>query len=328
MAGIGAALVVAVVAGVLPTALYVLVLWWFDRYEKEPVWLLTLAFLWGAIPAVLFSLVAELVLHLPMAGLGEFAGGLIEASAVAPVIEEAVKGLALLGIFVLHRSEFDNVLDGIIYGAIVGFGFAMTENIFYYLGSMGEGGAAGLAALWLMRGLVFGLNHALFSAVTGAGLGLARLARSPWQRWLLPPLALLAAMTLHAMHNLFSALAEITCWSLVGSLVNDWGGLVVILIVMVLCLNQERRWLTTQLRSEVALGVISAEEYALYSSAWRRLLDYWQTFSRQGWAAARARSRRVAWATELAFKKQHLAMAGATAGEAKAIGKLRQLLRG
>ncbi len=322
------ALAVAVLAGALPTAVYVTILWWFDRYEKEPVWLFSLAFLWGALPAVLLSLVIELGLWLP---LGDPAGGtarLTELSAVAPLVEEGVKGLALLAIFLLYRAEFDGVLDGVIYGAVVGFGFAMSENVLYFGNELVKGGLGSLGVLWVIRALVFGSNHALFTAVTGVGLGLARMSRRRWQRWLLGPLALALAIVLHGVHNLFTALAQVTCWSALVSLFSDWGGLVVLLVVVVLSWQQERRWLITQLRSEVDLGVITAEEYAVLTSSLRRLGSYWQAMAHGGWAAARSRRQRIVWATELAFKKQQLAAVGPTAGEPAAIVGLRARLRG
>lgn len=327
MAQIALAFMVAVFAAVLPTAAYVLILWWLDRYEKEPVWLFSLAFLWGAVPAVGVSLIAELLLRLPESSLGGLAG-LLDSSLTAPMIEEAAKAAALVAIYWLCRAEFDGVLDGIIYGGAIGFGFAMTENILYLLGQLVEAGPIEFTVLWVLRVLIFGLNHALFASVTGVGLGLARMSRQAWRRWLMPLLAFAAAVTLHATHNLFATLAGTTCWSMLVSLTCDWGGLAVILAVIILSWRQERRWLATQLCEEVAYGVISAGEYAILTSPGQRLAATWQALSRQGWPAARAWRQRVAWATELAFKKEQFATVGPTAGEAEAIGKLRAYLRG
>ncbi len=321
------AFVAAVLASVAPTAAYALVLWWLDRYEKEPLALLAAAFLWGALPAVAVSLLTELIVRLPPAAFGN-AAQLLDSSAVAPLAEEVAKAGALLAIFWLKRSEFDGVLDGIIYGGIVGFGFAMSENVLYLFGELASAGLLQFGILWALRALVFGLNHALFTAVTGVGLGLARLSRQAWRRWLFPVLGLGAAVALHAVHNLFSALAGAACWSLLISLACDWGGLIVIVAVMVLSWRQERQWLATQLWEETARGVIAVEEYGVLLSPAQRLERSWTLLSRHGWAAARAWSRRAGWATELAFKKQQLAAVGATAGEVADIDKLRTLLRG
>src|SRR3546814_12754020 len=72
---------------------------------------------------------------------------------VAPITEEATKGLFLVLLVVWKRQEFDGVLDGIVYAGFVGIGFAFTENILYlsaaYNGTDGSapGGLAGLGVL-------------------------------------------------------------------------------------------------------------------------------------------------------------------------------------
>jgi len=38
-----------------PALIYIMILWWLDRYEKEPVSLAVLAFVWGAVPAILLA---------------------------------------------------------------------------------------------------------------------------------------------------------------------------------------------------------------------------------------------------------------------------------
>ena len=85
---------VAVLGALIPTLFYVLFVWWLDRYEKEPLWLLALAFLWGAVPAALLSVVFELILDIPLGAVGgeSLAANLISVSVSAPLIEESVQG--------------------------------------------------------------------------------------------------------------------------------------------------------------------------------------------------------------------------------------------
>jgi protease PrsW len=319
-------LILAILASVLPTIVYVTLLWWLDRYEKEPAWLFTLAFLWGAVPGVVISLLFEIFLRAPLRGLAGGAGPLLETSGAAPLIEEGAKALALLAIFLLYRREFDGVLDGIIYGGVVGFGFAMSENILHFVSGLQKGGLASLGLLFGMRVVIFGLNHALFTAVTGVGFGAARLARRRWQRWLWPLLAWVVAVALHATHNLFAALAQVTCWSLLGSLFSDWAGLLVLLAVLILAWRQERRWVVNQLKSEVDDGVVLAQEYAVLTSWWRRMGYVWQGLLAEGIGGALARRRRLNWATELAFKKQQMTAVGEGQITAQLIDKLRARL--
>ena len=58
-------ILVSLVVGILPMVVYAMILWWFDRYEKEPIPLLIAAFLWGAVPSIIFSLIAQLLFHGP-----------------------------------------------------------------------------------------------------------------------------------------------------------------------------------------------------------------------------------------------------------------------
>ena len=123
------ALLVILAATILPTALYVLVFYWADRYEREPLWLLAVAFVWGALPAATVSLLGETALEMSFVRApNAVANNLLQAVVVAPVVEELAKGLVLIAIYGLLHREFDGLLDGLTYGALVGFGFAMTEN--------------------------------------------------------------------------------------------------------------------------------------------------------------------------------------------------------
>ena len=185
------AVILSLFAAVAPAAVYALLIWWCDRYEREPWALLAVAFVWGAVPAIIISALAEMMFGVPLAGLQAMRlVNLLEASALAPVVEEATKALALVGLLLFFRREFDDVLDGLIYGALVGIGFGMTENLLYFLAAFFTGGWGVWGTVVFLRALVLGLSHAFYTAFSGVGLGLARLARSGWQRWLMPGLIL------------------------------------------------------------------------------------------------------------------------------------------
>lgn len=301
----------SLLAGVIPIAIYAAVLWWFDRYEKEPLWLLAVTFLWGAIPAIILSLIAELILGLPVSVLGEgLLANVVESGGVAPIVEEIAKAAALLGLFVFLRREFDNVLDGIIYGALVGFGFAMTENVFYFLGSLFTEGWAEWGVVVFLRAIVFGLNHAFFTSLTGAALGFARLSRAAWEKWLVPPFGLGLAIAFHAIHNLGASLAALNCMTVLFSLLTDWGGVLVIFVVILLAAQQEKKWISQELKEEVAGGVLSPADYALTISYRQRFVVRWGALLGQSWQRWRQLGRLFQLATELAFKKYQLRTAG------------------
>ena len=137
----------------IPMIIYAIILWWFDRYEKEPLALVVAAFLWGAIPAVIFSLIAQLIADIPLTMLFGPAGSLFSAPIVAPLTEEPFKGLALLLLLLFFRREIDSPLDGIIYGGLVGFGFAAVENTFYFADTYAAEGLSGVLVLSSLRAL-------------------------------------------------------------------------------------------------------------------------------------------------------------------------------
>lgn len=323
-------LVVALLGALIPTIFYVAAVWWLDRYEKEPPWLMALAFLWGAIPAAIASALLELAFDIPIAALGgeSLVSNLASTSIGAPVIEESVKGIALLALVLLFRYEFDNVLDGIVYGAMIGFGFAFTENLFaYFLPILKqEGIGSGLVNI-LLRAVVFGFNHAFWTGLIGAAVGYARLAREWGQRLLVPIAGWAAAVLFHAVHNAGAALVEQTaCLSLAISLVADWGGLLLLLTIAVLVLQKESQWIERGLVEEVRRGALSPQEFDLLRSARQRMRVRWRAWNRGGRTAYRAVGRYFQCATELAFTKQHLRSLGDERGNLAEVQRLRQML--
>ena len=321
---------VAVLGALIPTLFYVLFVWWLDRFEKEPFWLLTLAFLWGAIPAALLSVVFELILDIPLGAFGaeSLAANLISASVNAPLIEETFKGVALVGLVLTFRREFDGVLDGIVYGAMIGLGFAFTENsVAYFLPILLEEGiAAGLANIFL-RAIVFGVNHAFWTGIVGATIGYARLSTSRRARLLVPVGGWLLAVSLHGVHNAGATLVEQTlCLSLWFSAALDWFGALVLLVVAIVVLRQESRWIERGLVEELRQGALTEAEFRLLRSARERLRVRWQVRLQGGRAASQAVSRYFHCATELAFKKQHLRSLGDEGGTLDEIQRLRSEL--
>ncbi len=270
-------LLASIAAAVVPTALYVLAVWWLDRYEKEPLRLLAAAFVWGALPAVIAAVVLEMLTGASIASVVTLSQGLsdlLDASLIAPVVEEAVKAGAVLGVMALFPSEFDGVLDGIIYGSIVGLGFAMTENLLYYLSAWGEGGLEAWSVVVAGRALVFGFSHAMFTAFTGIGLGMARGQRHAPARWGYALAGLAAAVGTHLLHNLFLSAGGL-CFA---SLAADWLGLLVVGAIAVLAWRQERDWIREELADEVRLGTLTLAQYqgiverrAGESGPWRAL---------------------------------------------------------
>jgi RsiW-degrading membrane proteinase PrsW (M82 family) len=173
---------------------------WLDRYEAEPPSLLAFAFAWGAGVASFAALVVNTA---SLQAIHEAGGDLAPTLlVVAPVVEEALKGVAVLLILLLRRREFDGVVDGIVYAGIAGIGFAFLENVLYLGRGFASGGGSALATVFVVRCVVSPFAHPLFTAATGVGLGLAARARRPAPRVLLPLAGFALAVALHALWNL------------------------------------------------------------------------------------------------------------------------------
>ncbi|MFQ6101633.1 MAG: PrsW family intramembrane metalloprotease [Anaerolineae bacterium] len=295
-------------AGILPMIAYALILWWFDRYEKEPLGLLIAAFLWGAVPAIIFSLIAELILDVPISYfVSPAASDLVGATVIAPLTEEIFKGGALLLLFLFFRREIDSPLDGIIYGGLVGFGFAAVENVLYFAGALIEFGLGGLIFLAILRAFVFGLNHALFTGLTGLGLALAR--TSP--NWLVkigaPIAGLSLGMAAHSIHNGSLTFGGELLWPCLIAFVSDWGGVLILLAIIVWASVREQRWIATFLADEVSIGTLSQDDYAVVCSYLKRVAVRANALFSSNLGRWWDLGRYYRLATELAFNKRRLA---------------------
>ncbi len=244
-----------VASGTLSLGLLALV-WLADRYEREPLGLVLATAAWGTIPAFLLSCVTEFAVQLPLsavAGEGE-AGEALMAILVAPPVEEAAKAMALLALVLLARREFDDVMDGMVYGAAVGVGFSFVEDLVYFIGALGSHGAGAGVVTFALRNLAFMLNHSLFTALTGIGFGLARVYhRRKLDLFLWPVAGYLAATALHSLHNF---LASLDLPGLLGAMyLHLFGGLGIVILTF-FTWEVERRWILRWLGQEVAEGRI------------------------------------------------------------------------
>ncbi|MDZ4864804.1 MAG: PrsW family intramembrane metalloprotease [Gemmatimonadota bacterium] len=189
---------IGVLFALVPVAPLLAFFGWLDRYEPEPRGYLVFAFGWGAAVATLGSLVinSTSIYLLDTAGRdSEYVGTVF----VAPIVEEALKGLGLLTIVWISRRGLDSVVDGIVYAGLIGVGFAFVENILYLGAALTDGGSAGLIATFVARGILSPFAHPLFTAAFGIGLALA--ARNKGAGRLLVLIGYVVAVGLHALWN-------------------------------------------------------------------------------------------------------------------------------
>ncbi len=194
--------VIATVVAFIPASIYVIPLIWIDRYDPEPVWLLALAFAWGALVAVTVSFFVNTAVSIIVAiGVSPEAGELVGAVVSAPIFEEASKGLGVLIILIFFRKYFDDILDGIVFAGVIALGFATVENVLYYGRSIGSGGMDALAFLFVLRGVMSPFAHVTFTSMTGIGCGISRESHNMFVRLVMPVLGYILAVTLHATWN-------------------------------------------------------------------------------------------------------------------------------
>jgi RsiW-degrading membrane proteinase PrsW (M82 family) len=293
-----------------------------DRYEREPWYLRLAAFLWGAVIAIPPSLFIELnVDAILQHALGPNAG--IMASSFlqglnAGVTEETIKGLGLLLLFIALRDQFDNVTDGIVYGALIGGGFAMVENFVYFA----ENGKNFLVLLIVGRVILGWLSHSTFTICFGAALGYVRHTRVRWRQIVIPLLGFFASITLHTVFDFVDffaskmalaspnnpSVAFFSLTAIIGDYIPPFVAQVIILYILIKALAHEGAVIREFLADEVSRGVVRVDEYVLLQNSFQRTKQERRVLRLSGvkqWLHVKA-----LYQTEigLAFRKWHVSM--------------------
>ncbi len=318
---------VALISSFVPALACAAFVYWLDRYEKEPRLLLGFVFFWGAVVAIVGALVAQLILSgaVSAATGSERAADVAGSTLFAPITEESLKGLAVLGVFLFLRREFDSVLDGIVYASIVALGFAATENVFYLYGEYTEKGMEGLGTLFVVR-VVLGIwDHPFYTSWIGIGLALSRLSRITAVRWLAPPLGWVASLASHSLHNTLATLAEGAGAFGLLMLVVDWTGWFAISVLLLILIQREGKLVGLHLAEEVGFGRLTDAQYRTAASSWAQTGARLRTLV----GAGRRPTRRFYQVCgELAHKKAQLARLGDEGRNTALIEQLRAELAG
>ncbi|HTP02202.1 MAG TPA: PrsW family intramembrane metalloprotease [Anaerolineales bacterium] len=288
-----------------------------DRYEKEPLILLGAAFCWGAIIAAGAAFLINTVFGVAIYAFtgSDTMADQATASLVAPFVEEGLKGLAVLLVFLFFRSEFDSVLDGIIYAGVTALGFAATENVLYiYEHGYVPSGWNGLWELVFVRDVMVAWQHPFFTAFIGISLAVARMNRQMLIKVIAIPIGYASAVFAHALHNSFGTLIGGLTGFAIGSLV-DWSGWIAMGLFIVFMIVRERSLLQDQLRDEVATGTITSAQY-------RRALSPF-TMSTSLLTGGRTAARFYQVCGELAHKKNQLRRLGDERGNTAIVQSLR-----
>lgn len=311
------ALLIGLVSAMLPVPIYLVLVVWIDRYESEPVWMLATAFLWGALVAVFFALLINTMSGLAVTEITNDvrAGRTFGAVISAPIVEEISKALILFIFFFWKKDEFDGVIDGIVYAAMVGLGFAMTENILYYGKAVLQAGSGGLTLVFIIRGALSPFAHPMFTSLTGIGLGLAHQTRNVFVKFMTPVLGLLAAISMHSIWNGSAVLFGDAGFLLVYVLIMV-PAFLIMFIVIALALRREGQIIREYLTPDFQGGLLTQQEYDQLCTIRGRMGASYNAFSRGGLNHWQARRKLNQTASELAFHRSRLAR-GISAADAR-----------
>jgi len=293
---------------VVPTVVYIALLWLIDPYEREPFTHVAVLFVIGAVVAPLLTTLAEAALRLP----NSVFPALLQQYAVVPpsvwsgAIEEAAKALVVLGAFVALRREFDDTLDGVVFGAVVGAGFALAQSL-VYVRSLAPAAQIVTLTPSVFLGIFFaGLNQCFFTSVFGAGLGYMR-EEAPG-RWVIPVVGFAAAAIYHMAYVGLGTLAAtapqgaLATASGIAHQIANWAGVILVIVMVRWAWERERYIFGQTLPEEAAAGVVTPEEFTFLTTVHRlgRPLD---ALRRAGWARYQAGRALHEAEAELAFAK-------------------------
>ncbi len=263
----------------LPAGALVYVL---DLYEREPPSVLIAALAWGGVVATTLAGYANEGWGLVVSRVGGPAfAARWTAALTAPIVEEALKGLGVVVIYLVVRQEIDDAMDGFVYGAMVGLGFAVVEDVFYFMAVFG-GKPAGVWRGFFLRMVANGLySHVLYTGLVGMGIGYAVERRGGTSRGrkaaVLAGLATVAIVAHFLWNSPFFDLFPAQPWHgadwfqvLFATTLKGLPLLGFVALALALARRREHRWLTGVLSGEADEGGISTQELDILASPHRR----------------------------------------------------------
>jgi len=276
-------------AAIIPMLAYLIIIWRFDRYDWEPFKLVLTCYFWGAVGAIIFSLIGSLIFSglLSLFASSEQQLDHLGTIIVAPLVEEITKGIFLF--VIVANRKFDNLTDGIVYGGAIGLGFGMTENFLYFI-SYGTT-VSDWIAIVIIRTLFSAVMHCVATAIFGAFLGNAKFKGK--NKFLLSLAGLSIAIFIHFAWN-FSVSFQST--AALGFLFL-FATVIIFIAAFSASILQEKRIIYEELLPEAQMGIIPTNHLTILSSAARNF---------PGWIDENIRKVYVRSATTLAFRKKQV----------------------
>ena len=281
---------------------YLVFIWWLDRYEREPFWLVLVTFAWGALGATCLGIILSVLLSVPAAEVvPELYSDIFSVVVIAPLAEEFTKGLIFVAL--LLTPHLDNETDGLIYGAAVGLGFAFVENFLYFAVVAAEAGPEALIAVVVMRTLFTALVHTISSALLGYAIGYVRHRKKLPLLWLLPVAGFALAVVNHGLWNFLAFVSGSGLLSETMSL-GTLGLAIALVAVMAVLMFVLTQW---SLRREHKIIVRYLEEEAQWGTLpmeHARIIPFWTKRRKKDWLPPTVPHKEyVEAATLLAFRR-------------------------
>jgi len=197
---------VGLLLALLPIPLLVAVVLYLDRLEPEPRALLAAIFGAGAGIAVITALLGR-ALHTgvittpdlePHPSIAAYVS--VGTATGGALVAETLNGLVLLALLASRRTEIDGVEDGVVYGSMLGLGFALVANLYAYAVAWNSGAGA-IAEEFARRGIFGPVFQALFTSLIGLGIAYAASHPASSGRYLVVAVGWAAAVALDALWN-------------------------------------------------------------------------------------------------------------------------------
>lgn len=292
-------ILISSIAAFIPIGVYILFLRWLDRYEREPFRLVAITFVAGATFSIIFGLVGESVLAVfSQILLSKTGGEYAMASLIAPFIEEIGKGIVVL-IFALCSKEFDNLTDGILYGAIVGLGFAFTENIIYFFHVYNQSGEFAWIQNMYFRSFFATGVHASATALFGAAVAQAKFLKIT-DKFVVGLIGLALAMMAHSFWNsifVAASLSQDILLTFVPLFCMPFLFLGLFLLIQ-FSLANESQMIERELTEEAKGGILPLSHVVYLKSYLKRNTGNWLKGSIP-------KEKYISLATDLAFLRNH-----------------------
>ncbi len=188
-------LIASIMASILPIFIYFFILRKMNTYKPKQIKFLSINFLWGATGAIILSTIFSFIIS---QNIETYTTDIsfVERVFIAPPIEELMKGIFLF--FIIRNINWNNLINGFIYGGALGLGFGMTENFLYFI-TYTQDFSQWLFIL-LVRTFFTVLMHVISTATLGGFLGIAKFTNSHL-KFIFPTVGFLIATAIHFCWN-------------------------------------------------------------------------------------------------------------------------------